>query len=211
MAEEKIRIVLAGDHAVVRHGLRVLLDAESDFEVAAEASDVEGATRYVHGHDADVLVLDLDRPEGSGLAAIAKIREQSPGTQVVVLATLREPLFARRALGAGAIGYVLKEAAEEELVEAVRRAAAGERYLNPELGARLAAEPQSGLPGDLSEREVDVLRLIALGHTNAEVAEQLYLSVRTVETHRAHIQQKLHVSTRAELVRFALDHKLLNV
>jgi two-component system response regulator NreC len=211
MAEEKIRIVLAGDHAVVRHGLRVLLDAEHDFEVAAEASDVEGATRYVYGHDADVLVLDLDRPEGSGLAAIAKIREQSPHTQVVVLATLREPLFARRALGAGAIGYVLKEAAEEELVEAVRRASAGERYLNPELGARLAAEPQSGLPGDLSEREVDVLRLIALGHTNAEVAEQLYLSVRTVETHRAHIQQKLHVSTRAELVRFALDHKLLNV
>ena len=113
-------------------------------------------------------------------------------------------------MSAGAIGYVLKEAADEELVEAVRRAAAGESYLNPRLGARLASEPQSGLPGDLSEREVDVLRLIALGHTNAEVAEQLYLSVRTVETHRAHIQQKLRLSTRAELVQYALEHKLIN-
>ena len=206
-----IRIVLADDHAVVRSGLRLLLDAEKDFEVVAEAGDVESAARYVRGHRPAVLVLDLNMPGGSSLEAIPGIRESAPETQIVILTMQEEPAFARQALSAGAIGYVLKEAAEEELVEAVRRASAGERYLNPELGARLAAEPQSGLPGDLSEREVDVLRLIALGHTNAEVAEQLYLSVRTVETHRAHIQQKLHVSTRAELVRFALDHKLLNV
>ena len=210
MADEKIRIVLADDHVVVRHGLRMLLDAEAAFEVVAEAGDVEGARRYVHGHHPDVLVLDLNMPNGSTLEAIPAIREQSPDTQIVVLTMQQEPVFARQALSAGAIAYVLKEAADEELVEAVRRAAAGESYLNPRLGARLASEPQSGLPGDLSEREVDVLRLIALGHTNAEIAEQLYLSVRTVETHRAHIQQKLRLSTRAELVQYALEHKLIN-
>ena len=170
---------------------------------------MEGARRYVHGHHPDVLVLDLNMPGGSTLEAIPTIREQSPDTQIVVLTMQQEPVFARHALSAGAIGYVLKEAADEELVEAVRRAAAGESYLNPRLGARLASEPQSGLPGDLSEREVDVLRLIALGHTNAEVAEQLYLSVRTVETHRAHIQQKLRLSSRAELVGYALERGLI--
>ena len=210
MADEKIRIVLADDHVVVRHGLRMLLDAEPGFEVVAEAGDVEGARRYVHGHHPDVLVLDLNMPDGSTLEAIPVIREQSPETQIVVLTMQQEPVFARHALSAGAIGYVLKDAADEELVQAVRRAAAGESYLNPRLGARLASEPQRGLPGDLSEREVDVLRLIALGHTNAEAAEQLFLSVRTVETHRAHIQQKLRVSTRAELVQYALEHKLIS-
>jgi two-component system response regulator NreC len=210
MAAEQISIVLADDHVVVRHGLRMLLDAEQGFEVVAEAGDVDDARRYVHGHHPDVLVLDLNMPGGSTLEAIPEIREQSPETQIVVLTMQQEPVFARHALSAGAIGYVLKEAADEELVEAVRRAAAGESYLNPRLGAKLASEPQSGLPGDLSEREVDVLRLIALGHTNAEVADQLYLSVRTVETHRAHIQQKLRLSTRAELVQYALEHKLIN-
>jgi len=206
-----IRIVLADDHVVVRHGLRMLLDAEPGLEVVAEADDVEGAQRYVRGHRPHVLVLDLNMPDGSSLEAIPALREQSPDTQIVVLTMQQEPAFARYALGAGATAYVLKEAADEELVEAVRRAAAGESYLNPRLGAQLASEPQSGLPGDLSEREVDVLRLIALGHTNAEVAERLYLSVRTVETHRAHIQQKLRLSTRAELVHYALEHKLVNV
>ena len=130
-------------------------------------------------------------PGGSSLEAIPAMREESPDTQIVVLTMQQEPAFAREALGAGALGYVLKEAADDELVEAVRRAAVGESYLNPRLGARMASEPPPGPPDDLSEREVDVLRLIALGHTNAEIAEQLYLSVRTVETHRSHIQQKL--------------------
>ncbi len=209
-SEGRVRIVLADDHIVVRHGLRMLLDAEPGFEVVAEAGDVESARRYVRGHHPHVLVLDLNMPEGSSLEAIPTIREQSPETQIVVLTMQQEPAFARHALGAGALGYVLKEAADDELVEAVRRAAAGERYLNPKLGARLASEPDSTLPGDLSEREVDVLRLIALGHTNAEIAERLYLSVRTVETHRAHIQQKLRLSTRAELVQYALEHKLIS-
>jgi len=208
--QETIRIVLADDHAVVRSGLRMLLDSESDFEVVAEASDVDGARRYVRGHHPAVLVLDLNMPGGSSLDAIPMIREDAPETQIVILTMQDEPAFARHALSAGAIGYVLKEAADDELVEAIRRAAAGERYLNPRLGARLAAEPVPGPPDDLSEREVDVLRLIALGHTNAEIAEQLYLSVRTVETHRAHIQQKLRLTTRAELVQYALQRALIN-
>jgi two-component system response regulator NreC len=206
-----IRIVIADDHAVVRSGLKLLLDAEPDFEVVAEAGDVDAAQRYVRGHHPNVLVLDLNMPGSSSLEAIPVIREQSPQTQIVVLTMQEEPAFARHALGAGAIGYVLKEAADDELVQAVRLAFAGERYLNPRLGARLAAEPAPGRPDDLSEREVDVLRLIALGHTNAEIATQLYLSVRTVETHRAHIQQKLGLSTRAELVRYALEHGLVTL
>jgi two-component system, NarL family, response regulator NreC len=207
---QTIRIVLADDHAVVRSGLRMLLDNEMDFEVVAEAGDVESAQRYVRGHHPTVLVLDLNMPGGSSLEAISAIRIEAPGTQIVVLTMQDEPVFARHALTAGAIGYVLKEAADDELVEAVRRAAAGETYLNPRMGARLASEPPPGPPDDLSEREVDVLRLIALGHTNAEIAEQLFLSVRTVETHRAHIQQKLRLSSRAELVHYALERGLVS-
>jgi two-component system, NarL family, response regulator NreC len=205
-----IRLVLADDHAVVRSGLRMLLDSESDFEVVAEASDIEAARRYVRGHHPQVLVLDLNMPGGSSLEAIPILRQESPDTQIVVLTMQQEAVFAREALGAGALGYVLKEAADDELVEAVRNAAAGERYLNPKLGARIASEPPPGPPDDLSEREVEVLRLIALGHTNAEIAAQLFLSVRTVETHRSHIQQKLRLSTRAELVDYALKRKLIN-
>jgi two-component system response regulator NreC len=209
-SSEAIRLVLADDHAVVRSGLRMLLDSEPDFEVVAEASDIESAKRYVRGHHPRVLVLDLNMPGGSSLEAIPILREESPDTQIVVLTMQQEPAFAREALGAGALGYVLKEAADDELVEAVRNAAAGESYLNPKLGARIASEPPPGPPDDLSEREVDVLRLIALGHTNSEIAEQLFLSVRTVETHRSHIQQKLRLSTRAELVDYALKRKLIN-
>jgi two-component system response regulator NreC len=207
--EGTITIVLADDHAVVRSGLKLLLQAESDFEVVAEAGDTEGAKRYVRGHKPTVLVLDLNMPGGSSLEAIPELRQNHPNTQIVVLTMQQEPAYARHALSAGAIGYVLKEAADDELVEAVRRAARGESYLNPRLGARLASEPTPGPPDDLSEREVDVLTLIALGHTNAEIAERLYLSVRTVETHRAHVQQKLNLSSRAELVAYALKRGLI--
>jgi two-component system, NarL family, response regulator NreC len=203
-----IGIVLADDHAVVRSGLRLLLDSEPDFEVLAEASDVDSARRYVRGHHPQVLVLDLNMPGGSSLQAIPTIRAESPDTQIVVLTMQQEPAFARQALGAGALGYVLKEAADEELVEAVHRAAVGESYLNPRLGARIASEPPPGPPDDLSEREVGVLRLIALGHTNAEIAAQLYLSVRTVESHRANIQRKTQRGSRAELVAYAREHGL---
>ena len=209
ISTDPIRLILADDHAVVRSGLRMLLDSESEFEVVAEASNIEDARRYVRGHHPRVLVLDLNMPGGSSLEAIPTIRAESPDTEIVVLTMQQEPAFAREALRAGALGYVLKEAADDELVQAVRLAAAGERYLNPKLGARIAAEPPPGPPDDLSEREVEVLRLIALGHTNAEIGEQLYLSVRTVETHRSHIQQKLRLSTRAELVGYALERGLI--
>lgn len=204
-----VRVVIADDHAVVRRGLRQVLDSEDGVEVVAEAANLTDARRYVRGHHPKVLVLDLNLPEGLSLDAIPEIRSEFPDTQIVVLTMQNEPAYARQALSAGALGYVLKEAAESELVEAVRRAAMGDTYLNPRLGARVAAEPPPGPPDGLSEREVEVLQKIALGHTNAEIAEQLYLSVRTVETHRAHIQQKLRLGSRAELVRYAFEHKLV--
>ncbi len=204
-----IAIVLADDHAVVRSALRMLLDAETGFEVVAEAGDADEAIRFVHGHKPEVLVLDLSMPGRSSLEAIPDLQKASPETEIVVLTMQNEPAFARKALQAGVRGYVLKEAADAELVQAVRSAAAGETYLQPALGARLAAgEPDSAVD-DLSERERDVLRLIALGHTNAEIAEQLFISIRTVESHRAHIQQKLQLSKRAELVRYALEQGLV--
>jgi len=205
----RIRIVLADDHEVVRSGLRLLLENEPDLEVVAEAGDAESARRYVRGHHPAVLVLDLNMPGGSALETIPDIREESPATQIVVLTAHREPALAREALSAGALGYVLKDAANDELGEAVRAAAVGESFLDRRLGALLASEPSaSGLDG-LSEREVGVLALIALGHTNTKIAEQLYLSVRTVETHRSHIQRKLGLSTRAELVSYALERGLI--
>jgi two-component system, NarL family, response regulator NreC len=206
-----ITIVLADDHPVVRSGLRMLLEAHEDIEVVSEVGDVDGARRSVLGHKPTVLVLDLNMPGGSSLEALPAIMTSSPDTSVVVLTMQEDPAFAREALRSGARGYVLKQAAGTELVQAIRAAAGGGTWLNPELGARMAAAPSTpaGPPGDLTDRELDVLRLIALGHTNNEIAEQLYLSVRTVETHRAHIQQKLGMSSRAELVRYALDHDLI--
>ena len=206
-----IKIVVADDHAVVRRGLRLLLDAEDGFEVVAEAGDVDDALRYTKAHRPDVLVLDLNMPGSqTSLELIPQLGTAVPDTRVVVLTMQEDPEFARNALGGGAAAYVLKEAADTELVEAIRAAAAGETYLNPRLGARLAAAlAKEEAPDDLTERELAVLRLIALGHTNAEIGEQLFLSVRTVETHRAHIQQKLRRSSRAELVRYAIDRGLL--
>src|SRR5687767_5931768 len=198
---DEIRIVLADDHAVVRSALRMLLDAEPGMEVVAEAGDVEGAIRYVRGHRPEILILDLNMPGRASLEALPDIAAASPETQIVVLTMQSEPAFAREAMQAGVLGYILKEAADAELVKAVRLAADGRTYLQPDLGARLAAEP-AGPPDDLSIRELEIQRLIALGHTNTEIAEQLVISVRTVESHRAHIQQKLRVSKRSELVRY---------
>ncbi|HYM58975.1 MAG TPA: response regulator transcription factor [Solirubrobacteraceae bacterium] len=205
------RIVIADDHRVVRSGLRMVLDREEDFEVVAEAGDVADAMRYVRAHRPDVLVLDLNMPGERSLPAIPRFLEGSPATRVVVLTMQDDPAFAREAMQAGASGYVLKEAADEELVQAVRAAASGGTFLNPQLGARIAAQPPTpaGPPDGLTEREVEILRLIALGHTNAEIAKQLYLSVRTVESHRAHIQQKARCTSRADLVAYALEHGLV--
>jgi two-component system response regulator NreC len=210
-SEEGISVVLADDHAVVRSALRMLLEDETGIEVVAEAGDADTAIRYAGGHHPRVLILDINMPGGSGLAAIPEIRRQSPQTQIVMLTMQDETSSAREALQAGVLGYILKEAASDELVKAVRLAAEGKTYLQPELGARLAAEPEVTTPDDLSDRELEVLRLIALGHTNNEIAERLFLSVRTVESHRAHIQQKLGLTSRSELVRYALDRGLISV
>jgi two-component system response regulator NreC len=207
-SENAITIVLADDHAVVRSALRMLLDAEAGMEVVAEAGDADGAVRYTRGHKPNVLILDLNMPGRPSLEAVPEIKEASPGTEIVVLTMQDDPAFAREAMQKGVLGYVLKEAAETELVTAVRMAAERQTYLQPRLGARLAASP-SASEDDLTDREVEVLRLIALGHTNSEIAEQLFLSVRTVESHRAHIQQKLGLTTRSELVRYALERRLI--
>ena len=213
MSDEETTVIIADDHAVVRKGLRLLIDAEPGLRVVAEAGTVPDAMMKTRALRAGVLILDLNMPGGSSLEAIPQIREEAPMTAIVVLTMQNDPAFARQALQSGAAGFVLKEAADDELLEAIRQASSGGTYLNPSLGARLAAAPPepAGPPDDLSERELSVLRLIALGHTNSEIASELHLSVRTVESHRAHIQQKTRRSSRAELVRYALEHHLVDL
>jgi two-component system, NarL family, response regulator NreC len=205
-------IVLADDHTIVRSALRALLESESEFDVVAEAGDVDESVRKVLAYKPDVIVLDLSMPGGSSLTAIPRMREASPETAIVVLTMESEPRLAREALRTGALAFVLKDAADAELVAAVRAALKGQRYLNPQLGGLIASAPETppGPPDNLTEREVEVLKLVALGHTNAEISQQLYLSVRTVESHRAHIQQKAGRSSRAELVAYAREHGLVD-
>jgi two-component system response regulator NreC len=205
----EVKIVLADDHAVVRSALRLLLDTEDDLEVVAEAGDIDAAVAALDAHQPDVLVLDLHLPDGPSLSSVPRLREACERTAIVVLTMQREASYAREALRAGVLGYVLKEAVDEDLVAAVRLAADGRSYLQPELGAELAVEPGDD-PDGLSDRELDVLRLIALGYTNSEIAERLTLSVRTVESHRAHVQRKLGMSKRSELVRYALERRMLD-
>jgi two-component system response regulator NreC len=207
-----ISVVLADDHQVVRSGLRVLLASDGRFDVIGEAGDVAGTLRAVRQSRPRVLVLDLNMGGESSLDAIPELRADVPETQIVVLTMQENPAFAQAALRAGAVGYVLKDAADSELMSAVVLAAEGRTYLNPELGARLAAQPaeSDSRPDNLSPREVEVLKLIALGHTNGEIASSLFLSVRTVESHRAHIQQKVGLTTRAELVSYARERGLLD-
>ncbi len=207
---QTIRIVIADDHLVVRSGVRLLLEREQDFEVLAEAGDIDTARRYIRGHHPDVLVADLNMPGGSVLAAIPELRREAPNTQIVVLTMQGEPAFARAVLSAGALAYVLKEASEAELIKAVRLAAEGRTYLDPQLGARIATEPAAGSPDELSDRELQVLQGIALGHRNNEMAAQLYISLRTIEETRRHIQQKLGLRTRPQLVRYAIARGLLD-
>jgi two-component system response regulator NreC len=208
-----IKVVLVDDHAVVRSGLRLLLDKQEDIEVVGEAGNAKDAIFRARALKPDVILLDVVMPGESGIEVLPKLLKESPDTNVLVLSMQDDPSYVREAFGAGARGYVLKEAADEEVVSAVREIAGGGRYVHPALGARMvAAEAQERAAAEadpLSDREREVLRLLALGHTNQEIAEQLYISVRTAESHRAHIMQKLRLSTRAELVRYALSHRLL--
>ena len=212
---EVVRIALCDDHAVVRSGLRRILDAEDDLEVVGEASTVEEAIALATETRPDVFVMDLGLPDGSGITATADVSRVSPATRVLVLTVHDDIAYLRRAFEAGAMGYLVKDAADVELVHAVRQVAGGHQYVHPTLGAALLApdvQPGrlSGPGGELSEREIEVLQLIAWGLTNAEIAERLFVSIRTVETHRAHIHQKLDVHTRAELVRLARGANLLD-
>ena len=208
-----INVVLVDDHAVVRSGLRLLLDRQDDIEVVGEAGNAKDAIFRVRALRPHVILLDVVMPGESGIDVLPKLLKESPDTKVLVLSMQDDPSYVREAFAAGASGYVLKEAADEEVVSAVRDIAAGGSYVHPTLGARMvAAEAQERAAAEadpLSEREREVLRLLALGHTNQEIAEQLYISVRTAESHRAHIMQKLRLATRAELVRYALSHGLL--
>lgn len=205
-----ITIVLADDHEIVRSGIRMVLEAQPDMTVVAEAGDGEDAVRYALGHKPTILVLDLNMPNVSGLDALPRIQGASPDTAIIVLTMQAEPAFARQALQSGAKGYVVKQSAASELVGAIRAVLNGDTYINPSLGARLAAEPpDTGPPDDLTPRETEILGLLALGYTNPEIADRLVLSVRTVETHRANIQRKTGASTRAELVAYAVDHGLM--
>ena len=208
-----IEIVLVDDHAVVRSGLRLLLDKQEDIKVVGEAGNAKDAIFRARALKPDVMLLDVVMPGESGIEVLPKLLKESPDTKVLVLSMQDDPSYVREAFAAGASGYVLKEAADEEVVAAVREIAGGGHSVHPALGARMvAAEAQERAAAEadpLSDREREVLRLLALGHTNQEIAEQLYISVRTAESHRAHIMQKLRLGTRAELVRYALAHGLL--
>ena len=208
-----IRVLIVDDHAVVRSGLRHVLEAESDIEVVGEASDMREAVLEARAQKPDVVLMDVVMPGPSGIEATPAVLKEAPEAKVLVLSMQDDPRYVREAFSAGASGYVLKEAADTEVVGAVREVAGGGSYVHPTLGARLVtadAEERAREEDDpLSEREREVLRLLALGHTNQEIAESLYLSVRTVETHRSHIMQKLRLTNRAELVGYAIDHGFL--
>lgn len=213
MPDAPIRILLVDDHAVVRAGLRLLLDAEPDLAVVGEAGTVQEAIFANRSLEPDVVLMDVVLPDGSGIDATRALVRERPDARVLVLSMQDDPAYVREAFAAGAGGYLVKEAADSDLVEAVRDVGAGERYVHPALGARLiaaAAAARAKAEADpLSEREREVLRLLALGHTNQEIAELLHISVRTAETHRAHIMQKLRLQTRADLVRHALAEGIL--
>jgi two-component system, NarL family, response regulator NreC len=207
--ETAISVLICDDHALLRSGLRRLLEAESDLEVIGEAGSADDVAAQLRGRQPDVLLLDIVMPGRSGIEALPEINAVAPATKVLVLSMQDDPAYVRQAFAAGASGYVLKEAADADLVQAIRDVAHGRRYVHPLLGARLAAAEAGTEDGRaekdrLSEREHEVLRLLALGHTNQEIAIMLFISVRTVETHRARIMQKLELHTRAEIVRYAL-------
>lgn len=208
-ADGPVRVLLADGHTLMRRSLRLLLDNEDDVEVIAEAGDLASVIRYVDGSRPHVLVLDLGMPEGSSGEAIRQLRERAPEMQIVIVTMHENPTFAQRALAAGAIGFVLKDLADEELPEAIRHAAHGEQYLSPRLVQQLQDMHRAVSENKLTVREIEVLRLIAHGFTSVEIARQLHLSPRTVETHRARIHRKLGMATRAELVAYALRRGLL--
>jgi two-component system response regulator NreC len=206
--EQQITVVLADDHNVIRAGLRSMLEGEVDLRVIGEAADSASALKLARDRRPDVLVLDLQMPGAEPVRDIEGLREAVPATAIVMLTMQSDPRRARELLRAGAAGYVLKQAAEQKLTEAIRIAARGGSYIDPELGgalAKLEADPME----DMGERERELLRLLALGHTNREIGEQLFLSVRAIEVNRAKLLDKLGIESRPELVRFAIANGVI--
>jgi two-component system, NarL family, response regulator NreC len=202
------RVLLVDDHAVVRAGIRLVLERASGIQVVGEAGTEERALVLARAHQPDVIVLDVLLPGKGGIALIPELREVSATSRVLMLSSSADPGTIERALDAGAIGYSVKRASDTDLIAAVQSVAAGSNYVHPELGAALVAGRRAPT-GPLSARELDVLRLIALGHTNQEIAKQLFISTRTTEMHRASIMRKLQFATRAQLVNYALAHGLI--
>ena len=205
---KKIRVMLADDHAILRAGLRMLLDAQPDMAVVAEAADGEEAIRRAGGSRPDVAVVDLTMPGLSGVETLEGLRREVPATRLLVLTMHDDPGYARLALAAGASGHVVKDAESAELLAAIRAVHRGRTFV--QVGAEPAAadSPRPPVPA-LSPRERQVLELLAHGHTNREVADRLSLSVKTVETHRARLSDKLGLHSRADLVRLAIELGLL--
>ena len=214
-----IRVLVVDDHALVRSGLRLLLDADPEITVEDEAGSAEQAVRKARLDKPDVVLLDVTMPGRSGLEVAGEIKRAAPKAAILMLSMHDDSAYVREAFEQGASGYLLKEAADEELLTAVRAVAAGGQYLHPLLGARLAsgetrtdleAARHAAAAAPLSARETEVLRLLAAGHTNQQIAKSLFISVRTAETHRAHIMKKLRLTSRAQLVHYALQHGLLS-
>jgi two-component system response regulator NreC len=208
---EAATAMLVDDHAVVRAGIRLLLDSQTNLSVVAEASSAEEALEASLDRDPDLIVTDLSLEGLHGAAVVEAFAERFPNARILVLSMVDDLSDIRQAIAAGAKGYLLKEAAAAELADAIARIMEGQRYVQPALGAMLAGEAASSGHADpvaaLTEREREVLDLLVLGHTNVEIASLLFLSSRTVETHRASIQRKLGMKSRAELVRFALGER----
>jgi two-component system, NarL family, response regulator NreC len=208
-----VRILIVDDHAVLRAGLKMLIDAEDDLEAVGEAANARDAVFQARSLKPDVILMDVVMPDQSGLDVVPTLLHERPETKVLVLSMQDDPQYVRQAFSAGASGYILKDAADTEVVAAIREVASGNNYVHPTVGARLIAaenaEARRAEEDPLSDREREVLRLLALGHTNQEISAQLFISVRTAETHRAHIMQKLRLTSRAELVRYALDQGVL--
>lgn len=204
----RIRVVLADDHEIVRQGLRLLIDAQADMEVVAEASDGRQAMERVETLQPDVAVLDISMPQANGLVATEGIHERAPRTAVVALTRYGDDAYVKEMLRAGARGYVLKQSGSSELLAAIRAVAAGKQYvdtsLEPVFGRLVSLKLGRTAGSRITDRENEVLRLVALGHSNKEIASALDVSVKTIEVHKGNAMRKLGMNGRIDVVRYAL-------
>jgi DNA-binding NarL/FixJ family response regulator len=204
-----IRVLVIDDHAILRTGIVSMLERESDITVVGQAANADQAVTRARALQPDVILLDVVMPRKSGFETLPELKAVAPEARVIMLSMQTNPSSIRKALNTGAAGFVAKHASEADLFDAIRRVAVGSRYVDPELAGDLIVPDSAALTEPLSERERDVMFMLALGYTNQEVAEQLYISVRTVDTHRAHLMRKLTLRTRAELVLYALANGLV--